>query len=246
MKFNAIFNAAPRSLTAAGLLMLVSAAAHAAPLNTWQTAGDVTQATQLGAISLGQTSYLLGTASLNATDDAPLAAGALNLSGQNPLEIGDLTATIGLPGAILDDEANAHFAYEGSALFNTVNVQAGDTLSFDWRLFGQINTGSMPAPDAAWLILGNTAIKLADVDGLTTVNGTWLDSGTQHISHTFTQAGSMKIGLVVADVDSYDTTSVLAIQNVGLTAAVPEPEGVALALTGLLILGRLTRRSHQS
>lgn len=246
MKFNTILTSVARTLTAAGLLSLASAMAHAAPLNTWQTAGDVTQNTQLGAIPLGQTSYLLGTASLYAADDASLAAGALNLSGQNPLEIGDLTATIGLPGASLDDETNAHFAYEGSALFNTVNVQAGDTLSLDWRLFGQINTSAMPTPDAAWLILGNTAIKLADVDSLSTVNNTWLDSGSQHISHTFTQAGSMKIGFVVADVDSYDTTSVLSIQNIGLTAAVPEPEGVALALTGLLILGRMSRRSHQS
>lgn len=246
MKFNTILTFVSRTLTAAGLLSLASAVAHAAPLNTWQTAGDVTQNTQLGAISLGSTSYLLGTANLNAADDAPLPAGALNLSSQNPLETADLTAAIGLPGSSLDDETNGHFAYEGSAMFNTWNIQAGDTLSLDWRLFGQINTSAMPTPDAAWLILGNTAIKLADIDSLRTVNNTWLDSGTQHISHTFTQTGPMKIGFVVADVDSYDTTSVLALQNIGLTAAVPEPEGVALALTGLLILGRISRRSHQS
>lgn len=246
MKFNAIVNTIPRALHVAGLLMLTGTAAHAAPLNTWQTAGDVTQNTQLGAISLGSSSYLLGTASASAAEDAPLAAGALNLSGQNPLETGELTAILGLPGAILDDEVNGNFAYEGSALFDTENVQAGDTLNFDWRLFGQINTGFTPVPDTAWLILGNEAFKLADVDSLDMVSNNWLDSGTRHISYTFTQTGSMKIGFVVADVDSYGTSSVLAIQNVALTAAVPEPEGVALALTGLLILGRLSRRSHQN
>lgn len=240
------FTSTLRALTTGGLITLSGAVAHAAPLNNWLTAGDVAQGAQLGSIDLTTHSYLLGTASMDVAEDAPLAAGTLNLSGQNPVDTTSLTGTIGVPDTLFDDEAQAHFPYEGSALFNNVNVQAGDTLSFDWRLFAQPTTGSMPAPDAAWLILDNTAVKLADVGNLSVMTGTWLDSGLQHVSHTFTQTGLVKVGFVVADVDSYDTTSVLAIQNIGLTPAVPEPEGVALALTGLLILGRLTRRSHQS
>ncbi|HEX5355259.1 MAG TPA: hypothetical protein VFW93_03515 [Aquabacterium sp.] len=242
MKFTPHF----RVLTVAGLLTLSNAMAHAAPLNTWLTAGDVAQSSQLGNIDLSAPSYLLGTASLDVDDDAPLVAGALNLSGNNPLDNASLTGVIGVPGGLFDDVVNAHVSYEGSALFNTVNVQAGDTLSFDWRLFAQVNTGPMPVPDAAWLILDNSAIKLADVDSLSVMTGTWLDSGLQHVSHTFTQSGLVKIGFVVADMDSYDTSSVLAVQHIGLTPAIPEPEGLALALTGLLILGRLTSRSHQS
>lgn len=240
------FTSTLRALTTAGLFTLTGALAHAAPLSTWLTAGDVAQGAQLGSIDLTMPSYLLGTAGMDAAEDAPLAAGALNLSGQNPLDVASLTSVIGVPDNLFDDQAHDHFSYEGSALFNTVSVQAGDTLSFDWRLFAQVNTESIPATDAAWLILDNTAVKLADVDSLSVMNGTWLDSGLQHVSHTFTQTGLVKIGFVVADVDSYDTTSVLAVQHIGLTPAVPEPEGVALALTGLLLLGRLTRRSHQS
>ncbi|MBI5925276.1 MAG: hypothetical protein HY836_06720 [Aquabacterium sp.] len=240
------FTSTLRALITAGLFTLTGAVAHAAPLNTWLTAGDVAQGAQLGNIDLTMPSYLLGTAGMDVAEDAPLAAGALNLSGQNPQDVASLTSVIGVPDYLFDDQTHDHFTYEGSALFNTVSVQAGDTLSFDWRLFAQVNTESIPAADAAWLILDNTAIKLADVDSLSVMNGTWLDSGLQHASHTFTQTGLVKIGFVVADVDSYDTTSVLAVQHIGLTPAVPEPEGVALALTGLLILGRLTRRSHQS
>ncbi len=240
------FTSSLRALSTAGLFTLYGAVAHAAPLHTWLKAGDVAQGTQLGDIDLTAPSYLLGTTGMDVAEDAPLAAGALNLSGQNPLDVLSLTGVIGVPDDLFDDQARDHFTYEGSALFNTVSVQAGDTLSLDWRLFAQPDTGAMPAPDAAWLILDNTAIKLADMVNLNTMTGTWLDSGLQHVSHTFTQSGLIKIGFVVADVDSYDTTSVLAIQNIGLTAAVPEPEGVALALTGLLILGRISRRSHQS
>lgn len=251
LKYAPLLSPAARLLAATGLLALSSTMAQATPLGNWLTVGDVSQAYQLGAIDLAGHAYLLGTASLDFADDAPLAAGALNLSGNNPGDIGSLTSAMGVSGTLFDDDTNGHYAYEGSALFSApLNVQAGDTLSFDWRLFSQVSTGPIPVPDAAWLVLGNTAIKLADVGALSTVNSGWLDSGSQHLTRTFTQSGSVRIGFVVADVDSYDTSSVLALQNIQLTAAVPEPDSLLLVLTGVLLLGHAARKrgaaAHQS
>lgn len=250
-KYARTFSPAARLLAASSLLGLSATMAQAAPLVDWMTLGDVRQAYLLGPIDLGDSSLLLTTASLDFADDAPLAAGALNLSGTSPVDVGTLTTLMSLTGAPFDDEANGHYAYEGSALFSApLSVQAGDTLSFDWRLFGQVSPGPIPVPDAAWLTLDNTVIKLADIGSLSTLNQGWLDSGTQHLSHTFTQAASVRIGFAVADVDSYDTSSVLALQHLALTPAVPEPESLGLALVGLLLLGHAARKqgaaAHQS
>ena len=103
MKFTSTF----RALTTAGLLTMTSAMAYSAPLTSWNRAGDISQNTQLGTINLGQPSYLLGTASVDFAEDAPLAAGAWNLSGQNPLDFVSLTSAIGVPDTLFDDEAHA-------------------------------------------------------------------------------------------------------------------------------------------
>lgn len=242
-KYARTFSPTARLLAAIGLLGLTSSIAQAAPLVDWMTLGDVRQSYLLGPLDLGDSALLLSTDSFEFADDAPLAAGALNLSGTSPVDIGTLTTLMSLAGTPFDDEAQGHYAYEGSGLFSMpISVQAGDTLSFDWRLFGQVGTGPIPVPDAAWLTLGTTAIKLSDIGSLSTLTNGWLDSGTQHVSHTFTQAGSVRIGFAVTDVNSYDTSSVLAVQHMALTPAVPEPESLGLALVGVLLLGRAARK----
>ena len=235
-----------RLLLATGLLALSTTSVQAAPLTQWLSTGDVAQAPQLGFISFGSNAYLLGTASTNFTDDAPFAAGALNLSGNNAADISALTSTLGLAATAFDNETAFNYAYEGSALFSTLVVQAGDTLSFDWRLLGQISTGPVAVPDAAWLTLGADVVELGDISSLSNTTDGWLDSGSLHVSHTFLQAGSITVGFVVADIDSYDTTSVLAVQNLALTPAVPEPSSIALLLTSLGILGGVSARRRQT
>ena len=52
----------------------------------------------------------------------------------------------------------------------------------------------------------------------------------------------MRIGLVVADIGSFDGTSVLTVQNLAVTAAVPEPGSTVLALSALGVLAGLRAR----
>lgn len=230
-----------RALVASAALAL-DTPAMAAPVGGVLTLGDVAQASALGSIDLGGPALLLGTASTLYEDDAPLTAGALNLSGTAAADVATLTHDMGLPGDAFDDMDNAAYAYEGAAAFANVDVRAGDTLHFDWRLFGQLATGPLPTFDAAWLVIGQDIVRLGDTSAAGTLQGDWLDFGLRHVSHTFTQAGSVRIGVVLTDVNSFDGTSVLAVQNLALTPAVPEPESVALLLAGLGVVAGARRR----
>jgi hypothetical protein len=228
------------------LSSLAASPAWAGPTGDWQTLGDVYQSSRVFGIELGQPAWLLGTASVDYADDAPLAAGELNLSGRPAADVSTLTAALGLSGDALDDPLAGRYAYEGSALWQQdLVVHAGDTLSLDWRLLGQASLQGESVPDTAWLVLGTQLIRLSDTEVWSQNAQGWRDSGQRHFSHTFTESGAIKVGFVLADVNSYDTTSVLAVSAIGLTQPVPEPANLALALTGLVILGRLSARGHQ-
>jgi hypothetical protein len=235
-----------------GLALSTASVAQADALDTWATSGDasVQTGTVLG-LNLGSSATLvLGTASTDYADDAPAAAGAYNVSGHSALDTDTLQSTLGLSAGALDDNALLRYAYEGSLASQTFSVQAGDTISFDWRLLSQASGGAIDVPDTAWLLWqqngSTTLIKLADTSSLSTVSAGWLDSGLLHGSYTAANAGNVTLSFVLADINSYDTTSLLAVQNVALTTAVPEPESLALCLMGLGILGLRARRSNQA
>ena len=90
-----------RALVASAALALVTPA-MAAPVGGVLTLGDVAQASALGSIDLGGPALLLGTASTLYEDDAPLTAGALNLSGTAAADVATLTHDMGLPGDAFD------------------------------------------------------------------------------------------------------------------------------------------------
>jgi hypothetical protein len=250
-------------LAALAATTLFVAASHAAPvtnvsstasLSGWNGVGDVAvKPTGTAGLTLPQTSLLLGTATTDTQDDFPAASGAFNISLSNPVAAGnDLETHVGLTPGALDDNINVHYAMEGSSAWKDFSVLAGDTLKIDWQLFARPDTGTSgtPLPDTAWLVWTQGAntqlIKLADV--LSAPMGTaadangWLSTGAQQYTLSATSNGSARLGLVVADVDSYDTTTVLAVSNVTQTSAVPEPSTVLLVLAGLAMMVYMSRR----
>lgn len=221
-------------------------------LNHWQAVGDVAtrSGTMLG-INLGAAPVaVLGTASTVYDDDAPALAGSYNVSGLDPIETAPaqgLESWLGLPAQALG--ANA---YEGSAISQTFDISAGAQVSFDWRLLTRDNGSNQSEPDTAWLTwqqggqiqliaLGNVGSSLLQAGS---ASG-WLDSGMQHASYTAQQGGTLTLSWVLADINSFGNTSLMTLQNVTVTPSVPEPTGVALVLTGLVMLAR-ARRMHQS
>lgn len=217
-------------------------------LNGWQVAGDASvQTGSVLGVSLGSApALILGTASVDFDDDTPDAPGAFNVSGQAALETGQtagLEASLGLPTLELGTNG-----FEGSGAMQTFSVNAGDIISFDWRVLARdYEFMSTESDSAQYFVQTGSNLQtftLGDLASLPLQNlgNGWLDSGVQHVSFTSTYTGQMSLGFAVVDVNSFNGTSLLAVQNV---LAVPEPEGVALALVGLLLLGRASRRLHQ-
>jgi hypothetical protein len=248
-------------LAALAATALISHMAQAAPivntsgsanLNGWNGAGDVAVAnTGTVGLTLSQTSLLLGTAVTNAQDDYPAADGAYNISMNNPVAGGStLETSVGLAPGALDDNTNFHYAMEGSSAWKDFSVTAGDTLKVDWQLFARPDTGTsgIPLPDTAWLVWTQGAstqlVKLADVlsTPLGTISNGWLASGAQQYTLSATSTGTARLGFVVADMDSFDTTTVLSISNVVQTSPVPEPSTVLLVLAGLAMMVYMSRR----
>ncbi|MBX9255663.1 PEP-CTERM sorting domain-containing protein [Desmonostoc muscorum CCALA 125] len=207
------------SLASLGGLAITTTSALAVGLNlgSWQQFGDVI--TSGGGANLS-------TASLEFPDDAPASAGAFNYSGIAAGEAGffpDLQDFLGLsdPSA-LDIEG---FAFEGSAIKNTITVAAGDALSFDWNF----RTNETVNKDFAFLLVDNTVIKLADFTDATQADSPFLQQ-TGIRSYTFSTPGTYSVALGVVDVDDYGITSALEVKNAAIKR-VPEPATFLGALT---------------
>lgn len=154
--------------------------------------------------------------------------GPFNLSGQPAAWIEGVETVAGVAPLALD-LAFPDSAYEGSAAQQTFAVTAGQELSFSWR-FSTLETGFL---DHAFVAIDGIVTTLA-------TRGT--GSGLQSFSHVFTQDGTVSLAFGVVDTGDVTGVSSLAISNVQLAAAVPEPAPAAMLLAGLGVLGLLAKR----
>lgn len=102
-------------------------------------------------------------------------------------------------------------ADEGSAIRGKVELEAGDTLNFDWLFGAAAKSGGN---DFAFVTLRhdgeNTVFGLADVKKV----GEGKESGWQTFSFKAEEAGKYEIGIGVMDVGSSDGHSVLMLDNI--------------------------------
>lgn len=232
MKLQTLF---PAALLASGLF-LGTQQAEAAPLQNGNFGGGLSSWSYYGDVAASAGSATLTTASLYA-DDPPAAAGAFNLSGTSAVEVGTgsgLEVVAGLSIGSLDpDPANAVFAMEGSILSQSFDLQAGQSLSFDWS-FGSNEDPVSGMNDYAFVIINGTLSQLADV-----VNG----PASGHFSQSFATDQTISLIFGVVDVNDFLGTSSLSISQVSVTSqSVPEPASLALALGGLALCGLRRRR----
>jgi hypothetical protein len=228
-------------LRTSALLVALAAPAYAQIINGnfasalagWSASGDASARDGAGFVT---------TASLSGDDDN-LGTGFHNFSGSEVSFASDLETALGLPADALSPDANGGvFAFEGSALFQSVTVQAGDVLSFDWTLFSKEAAGT----DYAFVVIDGTAFNLSTGSSLS-VGSTYdygFTSGSQSFqSAPFASAGTFTIGIGVVDVDNFVSSSAVSFDNVAL-AAIPEPSAFA-ALAGLATLALATTRRRR-
>jgi hypothetical protein len=219
--------AASLGLLFAGNAMAVTNGSFNSGLTGWTSLGDV-------AVISG--AAMLTSASVASEDDFPDLAGAFNVSGTETAYIDDIETSLGVAAYTLGIDAT-----EGSLLKQTFNVNAGDTLSFNWNFFtNEEATGT----DYAFVSINGAVSTLATAANATSTDVTYAyTTNAGSFSHVFASAGSVVLGFGVLDRVDYSVTSALTLDNVTLVAApVPEADAYALMLAGMGLVAFLARR----
>jgi hypothetical protein len=192
--------------------------------------------TAVGDVGVRDGAAFLTTASA-AFDDDNTTPGAFNYSGNEPVASGDLELSLGLaPGALDPNPGAGNFAFEGSALFQSVTLQAGESVSFTYRFFTNDTAGF----DRAFFVLDGTLTQLA-LGPLTAPASFSYSLETQVatvVSAPVLTAGTYLLGFGVIDGNDFISTSALQIDDV---SAIPEPSTYAIML-GALALGYVIAR----
>lgn len=238
MRIHALLAATLAGLSAPPALALTNGSFESAFVG-WSTLGDVTLYDEF--VSDGYVVALIGTASADQADDGLLGlpAGEANFSGESPAPVagaGGLANALGLAANAFD---TATSAAEGSAVWQDITVNTGDTLYLDWT-FVSIDPR---VGDYAFATIGDQVFHLADRDDIVFVDDGIGFSLGQTFSHVFAQGGTTRLAIGVVDMGDTLGTSILLADNARIVAApVPEPETWATMLTGLGVLAGLARR----
>ena len=145
----------------------------------------------------------------------------------------------------LDAVTNGAHAVSGSAIDQSFSAIKGQVLSLDW-----VFITSEPAPssfnDFGFLSLNGAVQKLADTNSFLIKSPPYSFSArwgtpTQHFAYTIPESGTYLLGLGVMQVNDRDTSSHLVVDNIVLSAGVPEPGMLMLMTVCVIFCGQ--RRS---
>ena len=228
------------SLILAALAALAATSAHAQVSNGTFTS-SLTGWTATGDASVRTSAAFLTTASLTDDDDNQ-GVGFFNFSGSEPTLAADLETALGLTAdALHPDAGNAVFAFEGSAITQSVTLAPGEALTFSWEFLSETSGRA----DYALLVINGVPVDFSTAFTLvgTTTFGYDFTTGVQtYTSAPSVAGGTVLIGFGVVDVNDFVSTSALFIDNVSV---IPEPASFA-ALAGLAGLGLAASRRRRA
>lgn len=202
-------------------------------LSGWTTTGD--------ASVRDGTAYLTTATSVGPGDDG---VSNFNFSGTNIVDSLALETFAGLASGALDpDPANSVFAFEGSAIKQTFNVQAGDFIGFTWQLLTNEASGN----DYAFVFLDGVFATLGTSASATPTSIYGFSRATNtgsFLSSTFTTAQTITLTVGIVDAGSDGATSSALRFD---TVTIPEPSTYALlALSAVVGFFFLHRRNAQA
>ncbi|MBD2496325.1 PEP-CTERM sorting domain-containing protein [Nostoc sp. FACHB-280] len=181
--------------SAGATLVFAASPSHAAVINIsdftgWQSTGNVNLSNEQAALFTGD-----GMSSNGVSDAA-------------------LEAFLGLTKGTLD-AFNGQNVTDGSAIKNTLTVQAGDVLTFDWHF----QAGDyLPYNDFSFFSVGTSLNRLADVLQVGNFGQT-----ASRTAYTFTTGGTYTIGFGVVNTFDRSLGSNLIVRRSGGDEPVPEP-----------------------
>jgi hypothetical protein len=195
------------SLTSAISLVDFSTAKSASALSFtgWSTTGTVT-------ISPPETEADLSTAIVGEpVDNADDLRTLLNLTNSE------------LPGDV----------FEGSAIYQDLSLNSGDTISFDWAFLSyEAPDPNFGNPDFAFVSLTNATTRQ-----LIQLAGVSIASQSNPYSLLVGAGGSYRLGFGVVDVNDGDVASTLSVSNLQITPGSATPVPTPALLPGLIGLG---------
>lgn len=173
-----------------------------------------------------------------------VASGTFNFSGNSAIDnsFGDLENFFGLPPGSLDLGGEA---LEGSSVISTtLNVEAGDTLSFDYRFLTNetadilTTNGRGLLNDYAFIVVDDQVEKLADVGDATDISNVFdQETGLQSYNQQFTQTGTVSLGFGVVDIDDFLISSALSVENLTINQQnQPQPTPESSNIIGLAVI----------
>jgi len=228
------------SLIAATIGLMFAGSAMAAVTNGGFAGNSLAGWNKLGDVTVASGGAFLTTATL-LDDDTPGDPGIFNASGTSAYDVGmgGFESFAGLNAGALDTESD--FAYDGSLLTQTISVNAGDTLTFNWNFF----TNEGINQDFAFVAIDGAFTKLTQASNALVPSVPYgFTTGASVYSQTFANASSFTLAFSVVDINDSGLTSALWLDNVQLTAAVPEPETYAMLLAGLGFIVASSRRKN--
>lgn len=126
----------------------------------------------------------------------------------------ELETFLGLEAATLDNLGNGE-ATEGSAIQQTVTVEAGDLLTFDWNFLTNEGTPSSFNDFSFVSLTPDSTSELADTNDTFVLSDTPLneETGFQTFTYEFQSSGTFTVGAGVVDVSDNIVASALVLDN---------------------------------